>query len=263
MLIDAEAYFRDAHPSPRWTTPPPHAMAVPAVVPSGGVTAQAMSVLAWPEPPVPGPLDDNVFVDAGALSRFVPRRPPTEIRRSASTSTPDRSMSPAGSSPRAHRPEPDSIRPEEWINAFDYGDPRLTGDGLALGVEGAFLVHAEPDVATVRIGVSTVESSTPSSAPRRMSRSSSTHRVRWASAIAWLGESSWRCWYAPVSDARTIAIVTYGADASSLLPPHTPSLSGGRSSRGHRLAGAPRQHQHGGGAAPRLPTGSHRPTPDV
>ena len=96
-----------------------------------------------------------------------------------------------------YRPEPDSIRPEEWINAFDYGDPPATGDGLALGVEGAFLVDAEPDVADACASACRRESSTRSSARRRTSRSSSTRRVRWTSAIASASCSRRsRCWYA-------------------------------------------------------------------
>ena len=214
--IDAEAYFRDYQSSVD-DAAPNLTMAVPAVAPSGGVTAEAMSVLAWPEPPVPGPLDDNVFVDAGD-SRFVPTAADRESTFALDVDTGSFHVA-GGFLAEGYRPEPDSIRPEEWINAFDYGDPPATGAGLALGVEGAFLVDAEPDVATVRIGVSTRELDPierPSANITFVVDTSGSMDIRDRLGLV---QSSLALLVRTLRPDDTIAIVTYGSDASSLLAP--------------------------------------------
>ena len=128
-------------------------------------------------------------------------------------------MSAGGFLAEGYRPEPDSIRPEEWINAFDYGDPPATGAGLALGVEGAFLVDAEPDVATVRIGVSTRELDPierPSANITFVIDTSGSMDIRDRLGLV---QSSLALLVRTLRPDDTIAIVTYGSDASSLLAP--------------------------------------------
>ena len=209
-LIEPEAYYRDYQPqlletvagAPNMTT-----------VAAGG----AMEVLAGAPLPEPGPLDDNVFVDAGDSS-FVPTAVDRESTFALDVDTGSFDVA-EGFLAEGYRPEPDSIRPEEWINAFTYGDVPATADDLAITVEGGFLVGEEPDVATVRIGVSTRELDPierPSANVTFVIDTSGSMDIRERLGLV---QSSLALLVKNLRPDDTIAIVTYGSDASSLLPP--------------------------------------------
>src|SRR4051812_36817518 len=214
--LDAEAYYRN-YRSATGDAAPNLTMAAPAGAPSGGATDEAMSVLAWPEPPVPGPLDDNVFVAAGD-SRFVPTAADRESTFALDVDTGSFDVA-GGFLAEGYRPDPESIRPEEWINAFRYGDPPATGDALALAVDGGFLLDAAPDVATVRIGVSTRELDPierPSANVTFVVDTSGSMDIRDRLGLV---QSSLALLVRNLRPDDTIAIVTYGSGASSLLAP--------------------------------------------
>ncbi len=209
-LIEPEAYYRDYQPqlletvagAPNMTT-----------VAAGG----AMEVLTGAALPEPGPLDDNVFVDAGDSS-FVPTAVDRESTFALDVDTGSFDVA-EGFLAEGYRPEPDSIRPEEWINAFTYGDAPATADDLAITVDGGFLVDDEPDVATVRIGVSTRELDPierPSANVTFVIDTSGSMDIRERLGLV---QSSLALLVKNLRPDDTIAIVTYGSDASSLLPP--------------------------------------------
>ncbi|WP_144128310.1 vWA domain-containing protein [Catellatospora sichuanensis] len=56
------------------------------------------------------------------------------------------------------RPDPDAVRPEEFVNSFDQHYPQPKGDGFAVHVDGARLPdphQASPDTRLLRIGLQT------------------------------------------------------------------------------------------------------------
>ena len=103
----------------------------------------------------PGLLDDNTFVDAGT-SGFVPvaHDPLSTFALDVDTGsyTVARTLLDQGV-----LPPPASIRVEEWVNAFDFGDPAARGADVALLTEQAFVPGSEDGTQFVRIGVSTRE----------------------------------------------------------------------------------------------------------
>ncbi|MGI9643735.1 MAG: YfbK domain-containing protein [Ilumatobacteraceae bacterium] len=170
-----------------------------------------------PEPIPPEVTEDNTFVDAG---------------QSVWTATADDAESTfaldvdTGSFSIARRfvaegfvPEPDSIRPEEWINSFDYGDPAAIETDLAATVELGQAPYAGEAVELVRVGVTTrtiaAEDRPPASLTFVVDTSGSMDiRERLGlvqASLALLAEQ--------LNDDDTIAIVTYGSDARALLPP--------------------------------------------
>src|SRR5690606_12653669 len=118
-----------------------------------------------------------------------------------------------------YQPPADSIRSEEWINAFDYGDEAPTSDDLAIGVESGVVPHATDGTRLVRIGIASKQLS-PEERPRAnvtfvIDTSGSMdirERLRLGkAALAWLAASR-------RADA-TISIVRYGDDADVRLEP--------------------------------------------
>ena len=82
----------------------------------------------------PGLLEDNTFVDEG-VERLRRRRRPTRARPSRSTSTTARTGSRRRYVAQGTRPPSESVRAEEWVNAFAYGDPAPTEADLAVRTE--------------------------------------------------------------------------------------------------------------------------------
>lgn len=106
-----------------------------------------------PLPPEPGPLDDNVFVDAGD-STWVATESDRESTFALDVDTGSFNVAQQFLS-EGYLPEPDSIRPEEWINAFDYGD-RPAPDG-AVDVIVDSTVEGPDGTALVRLGITTAD----------------------------------------------------------------------------------------------------------
>ena len=113
-------------------------------------------------------------------------------------------------------PDPASIRVEEWVNAFDYGDP-----GRRPAACSASIVETgprrTPTTARTRARRHHARPSSPTrSARRRASRSSSTRRARWTSASgSGLVKSSLALLVQHLRPADTVAIVTYGDEAAA------------------------------------------------
>ena len=133
--IDAEAYFRDYQAGR-----PGHGDdgdADPPASPPGDLRRGGRGV--EPIPPIvidePGVLDDNTFVDAGD-SLWVATEDDRESTFALDVDTGSFNVAQTFLA-NGYRPEPDSIRAEEWVNAFAYGDAPATDADLAITVESA------------------------------------------------------------------------------------------------------------------------------
>ena len=134
--IDAEAYFREYQEADVEMT----TTALPAS--TGGPTNATPGIVAEYAPPVPpividepGVLDDNTFVDSGD-SLWVTTDDDRESTFALDVDTGSFDVAQTFLA-NGYRPEPDSIRVEEWINAFTYGDAPATDADLAVTVESA------------------------------------------------------------------------------------------------------------------------------
>ena len=203
--IDAEAYFREYREGEAgMTTTTAPASGIP-VDPTGGVVAEAAAV-GEPVPPIvidePGVLDDNTFVDSGD-SQWVTTDDDRESTFALDVDTGSFNVAQTFLA-NGYRPEPDSIRVEEWVNAFTYGDAPATDADLALTLESAST--AEAGTAVVRVGVTSRQLGA-EDRPRLTSRSSSTRQARWTSASGSASCSRrWRCSFAacaPMTRSRS------------------------------------------------------------
>ena len=176
-----------------------------------------MSVVAWPEPPVPGPLDDNVFVDAGD-SRFVPA---AADRESTFALDVDTGSYRAGLAQLASGmlPDPASIRVEEWVNAFDYDDPVPTDGPVGVAVETATAPHTDDGTMLVRVAVDTTTVTADDRPPANITFVIDTSGSMDIRDRLGLVQSSLALLVQHLRDDDTIAIVTYGDDASPVLAP--------------------------------------------
>src|SRR5690625_4618127 len=106
------------------------------------------------EPPPHGPFQDNYFEDVGET----PWTDAAEARESTFALDVDTGSYRVANAflEKGSRPDPDSIRVEEWVNAFDYGDASPEQDDLGLVVESG-QGRTEEDAALVRVGVTTRE----------------------------------------------------------------------------------------------------------
>jgi Ca-activated chloride channel homolog len=128
--------------------------AVPGTAEDGGGAA---------DPHIPGPTEDNTFVDAGTSGFVDPGQDPL------STFALDVDT---GSYGVAHslldqgfRPPPESVRVEEWVNAMEYDDPAPTDADLGVLAESGFAPGLDDGTQLVRVGVSAREV-TPAERPR-------------------------------------------------------------------------------------------------
>ena len=100
-------------------------------------TSDAATEVAEPVPPIvidePGVLDDNTFVDAGD-SLWVSTDDDRESTFALDVDTGSFNVAETFLA-NGYRPEPDSIRAEEWVNAFTYGDAPATDTDLAVTVD--------------------------------------------------------------------------------------------------------------------------------
>ena len=158
-------------------------------------------------------------------------------------------------------PPPASVRVEEWVNFFDYGDPAPRRGDFALAVEGARLPEDPTDRGAsylVRVGVKARELRT---AERRsavlvllvdtsgsMSRENRLGLVRQSLSML-LDE---------LRDDDEVALVTYGSRARVLLPPTRDKLSVRRALDGLQAQGSTNL-EHGMALAYELLARNHRP----
>ena len=171
-------------------------------------------------------------------------------RRHRLATAPPWPSSPAASSPTQH-----SIRVEEWVNAFDYDDPAPT-DGPRRGRrrDGRRTARRRRHGAGAhrcRHGRPSTDADRPPANITFVIDTSGSMDIRDRLGLV---QSSLALLVQHLRDDDTIAIVTYGDDATPVL-----RTDDGRRRRAHhrrhRRARPGRQHEHGGRAAARLPAG--------
>jgi Ca-activated chloride channel family protein len=189
--------------------------------------------VAHPEPPQPQPpappnpepgfTDDNTFTDAGDN----PYVSPAEDPQSTFALDVDTGSFAIGRTflDEGHLPEPDSIRTEEWVNAFAYDDPPPADGDLAVHVEGAPAPHTDDGTQLLRVGVRarTVEAEErPPASITLVVDTSGSMDIRERLGLV---RSSLALLALHLRDDDSVSVVTYSSDASVLLPP-TPVGSG-------------------------------------
>jgi Ca-activated chloride channel homolog len=103
------------------------------------------------EPPEPGVLDDNTFTDDGH-NPFVAAADDPESTFGLDVDTGSYNVG-RTLLDQGYLPVPESVRTEEWVNAFEYGDePPAEGD-VGVQVEGAPSPFTDDGTQLVRVGV--------------------------------------------------------------------------------------------------------------
>jgi len=162
--------------------------------------------------PTPGPLDDNTFVDAGE-SRWVTTDEDRESTFALDVDTGSYRVAEAFLA-QGYLPERDSIRAEEWINAYRYGDtPSEGGLGATVetGVVGGQLM--------MRVGITTPELAAedrPAANVTFVIDTSGSMDIRERLGLV---KSSLALLVRELRDDDSVAIVIYGSEASPLLAP--------------------------------------------
>jgi len=201
--IDARAYVRD------YTSGQGDANPAPA---TGGTMAYETT-----SDPTPGLLEDNTFVDAGT-SGFVDTT--TDPLSTFALDVDTGSYSVARTLlTQGHRPPPASIRVEEWVNAFDYGDRSPDGADLGVTVDGGPVAGVDDDTRLVRIGMQARgvrETERPPVAMTFVVDTSGSMDIRERLGLV---KSSLALLAKHMRDDDTIAVVTYEDNAKALLPP--------------------------------------------
>jgi len=168
-----------------------------------------------PPPAEPGPLDDNTFVDAGD-SGWVETDADRESTFALDVDTGSYTVAQAFLA-QGYRPDPDSIRPEEWVNSFDYGDPPAEDAALGATVEAGVAAGGEPTL--VRIGVATVDLGDEERPPANITFVIDTSGSMDIRERLGLVKASLALLVRQLRTDDTIAIVTYGDDADPVLAP--------------------------------------------
>ncbi|CCH75031.1 putative secreted protein (fragment) [Nostocoides australiense Ben110] len=165
----------------------------------------------------PGVTDDNTFTDEGS-SRWTPVR--TRPQSTFALDVDTGSYQVARTFLRdGYRPPAESIRVEEWINAFDYGDPAPIGkDAVRVGAESGVSPYGAPGTALVRIGVST-RTATTAQGPTHVTFVVDTSGSMDIRERLGLVQSSLALLVNNLEPEDTIAIVEYGSEARRVLPP--------------------------------------------
>ncbi|QFG67590.1 vWA domain-containing protein [Ornithinimicrobium pratense] len=212
--LDPRSYYEDYDAQIDRDSAAGGAHAPVAVDASSGDSAEAgPDVL----PPEPGFLDDNVFVDVGDPG-WVQTASDRESTFALDVDTGSFSVARTFVD-NGHRPEPDSIRIEEWVNSFDYGDPAPTDGALGLTVESAASPRGGEGTTTVRVGVSTEQLSAedrPAANVTFVIDTSGSMNIRERLGLV---QSSLALLATNLRPDDTIAIVVYGSDAEPLLVP--------------------------------------------
>ena len=226
--INPEAYFLN-YQSPEYdqmaTTTMPNPSVIPAV-PNTGIGPVAVNEAAAdaglvveppePQPPIePGVLDDNTFVDEGD-STWVETESDRESTFALDVDTGSFSVAQQFLS-EGYLPEPDSIRPEEWINSFDYGDEPAASGALSITVDST---TGGPDgTALVRLGITTADLEPverPSANITFVIDTSGSMDIRERLGMV---QASLALLVKNLRPDDTIAIVTYGDVATPVLAP--------------------------------------------
>ena len=181
-------------------------------VPPGPAPSPAPSQM-----PVPGPGDDNTFVDHGD-SGWVSTSTDAESTFGLDVDTGSfrvvQSML-----DQSVCPEPGAVRVEEWVNAFNYGDPDPVSGDVALSVQGGPAWHATDGTRLVRVGVST-RNLTAAERPKAhitfVIDTSGSMDIRDRLGTV---QASLALLVQHLNDGDTLAVVEYGSEARVLLHP--------------------------------------------
>jgi Ca-activated chloride channel family protein len=171
-----------------------------------------------PLPPVePGVLDDNVFVDRGDsvwTTTAIDRESTFALDVDTGSFSVARTFLEEG-----YQPEPDSIRVEEWVNSFEYGDQPPGEGALGLTVESGAAPRGQDGTTLVRVGVSTAELTEAERAPANITFVIDTSGSMDIRERLGLVQASLALLMDNLREDDTISIVTYGSDATPLLEP--------------------------------------------
>ena len=191
--------------------------AMPA--PGGDASSEVAMEIAEPLPPIaidePGVLDDNTFVDSGD-SLWVATGDDRESTFALDVDTGSFDVAQVFLA-NGFRPEPDSIRVEEWVNAFSYGDAPATDADLAVTAESSST--GDDGTAIVRVGVTSRQLPDDARPPANITFVIDTSGSMDIRERLGLVQSSLALLVRSLGPADTIAIVTYGDSALPLLPP--------------------------------------------
>jgi Ca-activated chloride channel homolog len=208
--IDPRHYFDDYAESQMDMAPTGAAPTPSTTASSAGTVADSLP--AWPDPD-----EDNVFVDGGD-STFVATADDAESTFALDVDT---GSYRAGLAQLASgvQPDPASVRVEEWVNAFEYTDP-APGDGpVGVTVESAAAPHTDDGTTLVRVAVDTTAVNDDERPPANITFVIDTSGSMDIRDRLGLVQSSLALLVQHLRDDDTIAIVTYGDDATPVLAP--------------------------------------------
>lgn len=211
--LDPQSYI-DGYQSAAVDTasPVPLPVSVESKSPSTTIGAGATAVY-----PVPGPLDDNVFVDSGD-STFVSCASDAESTFGLDVDTGSYRVA-RTTLDMATRPDPASIRVEEWVNAFTYGDPDPQGSDLGVVVESGQAPHTTDGTQLVRVGVTTRAIDDASRPPANITFVVDTSGSMDIRERLGTVKASLALLVQHLNDGDTLSIVEYGSEARVLLEP--------------------------------------------
>lgn len=164
----------------------------------------------------PGLLEDNTFVNAGT-SGFVKASTDAVSTFALDVDTGSfsvaRTLLAAGLLPPAA-----SVRPEEWVNAFDYDQQAPTDSDLGVEVESA-LAPSDPSTQVVRVGIKAREISDAQRPPVALTLVVDTSGSMNIRERLGLVQSSLALLAEHLRPTDTVAVVTYEDNARPVLPP--------------------------------------------
>jgi Ca-activated chloride channel homolog len=186
-------------------------------VPAGAM--ESADAIGEPLPPLPppGPLDENTFEGTG-VNPFVATS--TDALSTFGLDVDTGSWS-VGQSflETGYRPDPDSVRVEEYVNAFEYGYPSPTDADLAVVVDSGPMPLVTDDTQLVRVGVQAREvadADRPDAVITLVVDTSGSMDIRERLGLV---QSSLAVLAQQLRPTDVVSVVTYGDESSVLLPP--------------------------------------------
>lgn len=189
----------------------------PSTGTSSGVTEDQSLQGGTGEPHEPGLLEDNTFVDAGTSGFTDPRDDPMStfaLDIDTGSYSVGRTLLRSGLLPPA-----DSIRPEEWVNAFDYQQPAPTDADLGLEIDQMRAPSTTDGTQLVRIGVKAREVTSADRLPVALTLVVDTSGSMDIRERLGLVKASLALLAKHLKPTDTVAVVTYEATARPLLEP--------------------------------------------
>ncbi|WP_162802289.1 vWA domain-containing protein [Ornithinimicrobium murale] len=193
--------------------------AAPGAVAASEGAADVAAPEPMPVPPVPppGPGEDNEFTDVGD-TRWVAAQEHPQSTFGLDVDTGSYRVA-QGLAAEGLAPAPDSIRVEEWVNAFEYADSSPEQAALGLHVETGSAPRAEEGTALVRLGISAAEVADEDRPPANITFVIDTSGSMDIRERLGLVQASLALLVQSLNEDDTIAIVTYGDDAEPVLEP--------------------------------------------